>query len=177
MRIPHHLYGYRPCINYCVEYALKSEKRAELIDLRRLPEFAVMSTNPGIGAYALSEFRQAILRSKPLPTGELLIPDSFKILGRDYPVPRFLRNQLEEEGFLYAPKATRRYLNDQEVLSALLSRSRVALREFEKYETLFDASRSENYYQLAVPDQQVLKQKLRNAESRQRIFGKRHETL
>lgn len=164
-------------INYCVEYSLKREKSAELIDLRRLPEFAVMSTNPGIGAYALSEFRQAILRSKPLPTGELLIPDSFKLLGKDYPVPRYIRNMLEDEGFLYAPKATQRYLNDAEVMHALLARSPVARREFAKYEQLFDASRSENYYQITPQDEEVLKQKIRNAETRQRIFGKRHETL
>ena len=64
-------------INYCVEYALKSEKSEDLISLRRHPEFAVMSTVPAIGSYAIGEFRKVILSSQPLPTGELLIPDTF----------------------------------------------------------------------------------------------------
>lgn len=164
-------------INYCVEYALKREKREELIDLRRAPEFAVMSRNPGIGAYALSEFRQAILRSKPLPTGELLIPDHFTLLGKNYPVPRFLRNLLEEEGFVYAPEATRRYVGDKEVLSALLARSKLAVNEFKKYEVLFDPEKKEEHIQLSQTNYEEIRQKIRNAESRQRIFGIRHETL
>lgn len=160
-------------ITYCVEYALKKEKSEELIDLRRLPEFAVMSTKPGIGSYAIGEFRQVIMRSKPLPTGELLIPDTFKVLGREYPVPRFIRNELEDEGFLSARKAVRQYAGDKEVMSALLSRSRVAKEEFKKFEVLWsDDPFSENQVR-----QQVLNQRLLNAESRQRIFGVRHETL
>ena len=165
-------------INYCVEYALKSQKSHDLIELRRLPEFAVMSTNPGIGAFALGEFRKAILKSKPLPTGELLIPDSFRLLGKEYAVPRFLRNMLEDEGFLYAPKACRQYIGDKEVLSALLARSPLAQKEFQKYETLFDPVRSEEYTVIAPPiDEAIIRQRILNSESRQRIFGKRHETL
>jgi len=160
-------------ITYCVEYALKSEKSPALIDLRRLPEFAVMSTKPAIGSYAIDEFRTAILRSAPLPTGELLIPDTFRVLGREYPVPRFVRNELEEEGFVTARSALRQHLGDKEVVSALLSRSPVARAEYKKFEVLWSDD--------PVGDNRVLKeqlkQKLRNAESRQRIFGVRHETL
>lgn len=160
-------------ITYCVEYALKKEKSHDLIDLRRHPEFAVMSTKPAIGSYAIGEFRTAILNSKPLPTGELLIPDTFRLLGRDYPVPRFIRNELEEEGFISARSAVGRYLGDSEVMSALLARSKVAKEEFEKYKILWSQDPvSENQAR-----SQVLKQKLLNAESRQRIFGVRHETL
>lgn len=161
-------------INYCVEYALKKEKSRDLVDLRRHPEFAVMSTKPPLGSYAISEFRKAILKSPPLPTGELLIPDTFRVLGREYPVPRFIRNELEEEGFISARKATRRYWSDDEILSALLSRSRVASAEFDQIRFLFSS-------QIAPVDfdarKQLLEQKIKNAESRQRIFGKRHETL
>lgn len=160
-------------INYCVDYALKSDKTLDLVDLRRLPEYATMSTKPAIGSYAIGEFRKVILASKPLPTGELLIPDTFKVLGREYPVPRFIRNELEDEGFISARKATRQYAGDNEIMSALLSRSRVASAEFDKFRVLWsDDPVSENQAR-----QQVLKQRLLNAESRQRIFGKRHETL
>lgn len=160
-------------ITYCVEYALKREKSESLVDLRRIPEFAVMSRNPGIGSYAVGEFRQAILKSKPLPTGELLIPDSFRILGREYPVPRFIRNELEEEGFLSARKAVAAYWSDKEVLQALLSRSPVAREEFKKFEILWSAEP----HKVVEEQRGKLKQKLLNAETRQRIFGKRHETL
>lgn len=164
-------------INYCVEYALKREKREALIDLRRQPEFAVMSRNPGIGAYALSEIRQAIMRSQPLPSGELLIPDYFTLLGKKYPVPRFLRNMLEDEGFLYAPKAVREHINDKAVLQALLARSALARSEFKKYEILFDTEENEEYIQLAASNFNELRQRIRNAEARQKLFGVRHETL
>lgn len=160
-------------INYCVEYALKSRKARELVELRRIPEFAVCSTNPGIGSFAVGEFRRAILRSAPLPTGELLIPDTFRVLGREYPVPRFIRNELEEEGFVSARNATRAYYGDKEVLQALLSRSAVARAEFKKFEVLW----SDVPHEVFEKQQAELKQKLRNAESRQRIFGARHETL
>jgi len=160
-------------ITYCVEYALKSQKAAALIDLRRQPEFAVMSTKPAIGAYAIGEFRTAITKSKPLPSGELLIPDTFRLLGREYPVPRFIRNELEEEGFVSARTALRQNLGDKEVLSALLARSPVAREEYKKYQVLWSDDPVGDNQQL----KQTLKQKLLNAESRQRIFGARHETL
>lgn len=160
-------------INYCVEYALKKEKSEDLVALRRLPEFAVMSTKPAIGSYAIGEFRKTILHSKPLPTGELLIPDTFKLLGKEYPVPRFIRNELEEEGFISARKAVRHYWTDAEVMSALLSRSRVAKEEFKKLEVLL----SDDPVKVADAERQVRKQRLLNAETRQRIFGVRHETL
>lgn len=160
-------------ITYCVEYALKREKSDGLIELRRLPEFSVMSTKPAIGSYAIDEFRTAILRSKPLPTGELLIPDTFRVLGKNYPVPRFVRNELEEEGFVTARSALRQHLGDKEVVSALLSRSPVARAEYQKYEILWSDDPVEDNRVL----KQELQQKLRNAESRQRIFGVRHETL
>lgn len=160
-------------INYCVEYALKTDKAQSLIDLRRQPEFAVMSRNPGIGSYAVGEFRKSILRSPPLPTGELLIPDEFHVLGKKYPVPRFIRNELEDEGFVSARKAIRQYYGDKEVLSALLKRSKVAQDEFKKFEILW----ADKPHEIASQLKSDLKQKLLNAESRQRIFGARHETL
>lgn len=164
-------------INYCVEYSLKSEKSQELIDLRRIPEFSVMSTNPGIGAYALGEIRQAIFKSEPLPTGELIIPDTFRVGGKEYPIPRYLRQILMNEGFSDARQSVRRYLSDKEVMHALLSRSKVARDEFKKFEELWCDNWNEFYYQQKPEDKQVTKQRLLNAESRQRLFGKRHETL
>ena len=113
------------------------------------------------------------MRSEPLPTGELLIPDTFRLLGREYPVPRFIRNELEEEGFISARKAVRQNLGDSEVMSALLVRSKVAREEFEKFKILW----SEDPVTENQAKSQVLKQRLLNAESRQRIFGVRHETL
>lgn len=160
-------------INYCVEYALKREKSEGLVALRRLPEFAVMSTVPPIGSYAIGEFRRTILQSVPLPTGELLIPDTFRVCGRVYPVPRFIRNELEEEGFISARAAARKYVGDADVMRALLVRSKVAQAEFEKFAVLWsDDPVSENQARAAVVQQRIL-----NAEARQRIFGKRHETL
>ena len=136
-----------------------------------------MSTKPAIGAYAIAEFRQAILKSEPLPTGELLIPDHFTVLGRNYPIPRFIRNQLQDEGFLYAPKAVIQYATDAQVMRALLARSRAAQAEFAKLEILWDSNRQEEYAVYKGIPPQVLRQKLLNSESRQQIFGKRHETL
>lgn len=160
-------------VNYCVEYALKFGKARSLIDLRRIPEFSVMSRSPGIGSFALGELRKAILRTPPLPSGELLIPDTFRVNGREFPIPRFLRNELEDEGFISARKAVTAYWSDKEILSALLQRSPVAQAEFKKFEVLWSAEPH-----LVVEKQKSdLRQKLLNAESRQRIFGARHETL
>lgn len=160
-------------INYCVEYALKFGKARALVDLRRIPEFSVCSKNPAIGSFALGPLRRAILASPPLPTGELLIPDSFRVSGRNYPVPRFLRNELEEEGFLSARKAVTAYWSDKEVLHALLARSPVAQAEFKKFEVLWSAEP----HAVVEKQQNELRQKILNAETRQRIFGGRHETL
>lgn len=163
----------RASINYCVEYALKYNKNVALIDLRRQPEFAVMSTVPAIGAYAIDEFRKVIHRSEPLPDGTMLIPDEFQVLGRTYAVPRFIRNQLEDEGYVTSTKALKRGWRDKEVLYSLLQRSKVARAEFEKFSILWsDDPVSESEALRSVNNQRVL-----NAETRQQIFGRRHETL
>lgn len=163
----------RASINYCVEYALKGDKNVALIDLRRQPEFAMMSTVPGIGSYAIDEFRRCILKSTPLPDGTLLIPDEFSILGRKYAVPRFIRNELEEQGFVTSRSALRRGYTDKEILHTLLSRSRVAVEEFKKYEVLW----SDDPVSVSDALRQINQQRLLNAEVRQQIFGRRHETL
>lgn len=160
-------------INYCVEYALKREKSQDLVAARRQPEFAVMSTKPPLGCYAIGEFRRSILSGVPTPTGEFVIPDSFRVLGRDYPLPRFIRNALEDEGFLSPRSAVRQNYTDTEVLRSLLSRSRIAQDEFKKLEILLSNDPASE----ADARRQVQKQKVLNAESRQRIFGDRHETL
>ena len=132
-----------------------------------------MSTVPAIGSYAIGEFRKVILASQPLPTGELLIPDTFRVCGRVYPVPRFIRNELEDEGFISARRAARQYVGDAEVMRALLARSQVAKAEFEKFAILW----SDDPVTEKQARAQVIGQRILNAEARQRIFGKRHETL
>lgn len=164
-------------INYCVEYSLKREKRDELIDLRRQPEFAVMSTNPGIGAYAIDEFRQQILKSRPLPSGEFLIPEQFRLQGKMYPVPRYLRNALEDEGFVYGPKALRQYHKDEEVVRALLNDSAAASHEYKILTRLLRSYHGEDITHLVNEENAIREQRLLTAEARQRLFGKRHESL
>lgn len=164
-------------VNYCVEYSLKREKRDELVDLRRQPEFAVMSTKPGIGAYAIDEFRQQILKGRPLPSGEFLIPEQFRLQGKLYPVPRYLRNALEDEGFVYGPKALRQYHSDEEVVRALLNDSRAASQEYKILTRLLRSYHGEDITQLVQEEKEIREQRLLTAEARQRLFGKRHETL
>lgn len=159
-------------LTYCVEYLIKyRQKKDSLLELRREPEFGVMSRDPGIGQFALDEIRQAIFSSPPLRNGTLLIPDSFRLAGKEFPMPRFLRRQLEDEGFVSSRKALLEASHDPEELHALFARSKVAKDLWGEAAALFNSpSDSEKKRQERI-------QKMINHEKREEIYGRRHETL
>lgn len=159
-------------ISYCVEYLIKyRNKKDELLDLRREPEFGVMSRNPGIGQFALGEIRSAIMSSPPLRNGTLLIPDTFRLNGKDHPMPRFLRRQLEDEGFMSSRKALLEASHDPEELHALLSRSQVATEVWREAMAVFNSpSEKEELRMKRI-------QKILNHEAREKLYGQRHSQL
>lgn len=158
-------------IQYCVEYLIKYRtKRDELLDLRREPEFGVMSRNPGIGTFSIGEIRKSILSSSPLPNGTLLIPDTFRLGGKEQPMPRYIRRQLEDEGFVSSRAALRDAYHDPEEMQALFARSKVALDVYEEAMALFNSTEKE---------EKRLKraQRILNAEKREELYGQRHAYL
>jgi len=161
-------------INYCVEYAVKKQsKDIDLVNLRRQPEFAVMSRNPGIGSYALGSIREAIFKTPPLPSGEYLIPDEYMVSGRKYPMSRYLRSQLEDEGFISSSKAFAAGWRDTEQMCALLARSTVAKAAADDLLFLFGEHKMDEIEYR----NQLRSQKILNAEARQKLFGVKHEAL
>lgn len=159
-------------IAYCVEYLIKyRSKKDELLDLRREPEFGVMSRNPGIGSYAIGEIRQAIFSMPPLKNGTLLIPDVFRLGGKDHPMPRFLRRQLEDEGFVSSRKALLECSHDPEELQVLLSRSKVASEVWRDATTVFNSPSEKEEARLKRI------QRILNVEAREALYGSRHESL
>lgn len=159
-------------ITYCVEYLIKyRSKRDELLDLRREPEFGVMSRNPGIGQFALGEIRQAILSSPPLRNGTLLIPDTFRLGGKEHPMPRFLRRQLEDEGFVSSRKALLEASHDPEEMSVLFRRSKVAAEVWREAMAVFNAPKEKEEKKLARI------QRILNHEAREKLYGQRHASL
>lgn len=159
-------------IQYCVSYLIKyKEKKDELLDLRREPEFGVMSRNPGIGSYALGEIRKGIFASPPLKNGTFLIPDTFRLGGKDHPMPRFLRRQLEDEGFCSSRKALLECSHDPEEMSVLLSRSRVAAEVWREAMAVFNSP-------VEAEEKRLERiQRIRNHEQREQLYGSRHEKL
>lgn len=159
-------------ITYCVEYLIKYRtKKDDLLDLRREPEFGVMSRNPGIGSFALGEIRSAIMSSPPLLNGTLLIPDTFRLGGKDHPMPRYLRRQLEDEGFVSSRKALLDASHDPQELQALFARSKVAEQIWDEALTIFNSPTEKEEAQLKRA------QRILNVESRESIYGKRHDSL
>lgn len=159
-------------ITYCVEYLIKYRtKKDELLDLRREPEFGVMSRNPGIGTFSIGEIRKSILSSPPLLNGTLLIPDTFRLGGKEHPMPRYIRRQLEDEGFVSSRKALLEACHDPEELQALFARSKVAADVYAEAMALFAPSEEK--------EEQRLKraQRILNVEGREALYGKRHDQL
>lgn len=159
-------------ITYCVEYLIKyKNKKDELLDLRREPEFGVMSRNPGIGQFALGEIRRGIFDSPPLSNGTLLIPETFRLAGKEFPIPRYLRRQLEDEGFVSTRTALKDACHDPEELRTLLNRSPAAAKIWKDSLALFTSpTEAEELRQKRI-------QKILNHERREEIYGKRHEKL
>jgi len=159
-------------ITYCVEYLIKyRSKKDEMLDLRREPEFGVMSRNPGIGHYALDEIRKGVMSLPPLRNGTLLIPDVFRLGGKEHPMPRFLRRQLENEGFVSSRKALLEASHDPEELHFLLSRSKVASEVWREALALFNSPQEKEEARLKRA------QRILNVEGREALYGKRHDSL
>jgi len=159
-------------IAYCVEYLIKYRtKKDDLLDLRREPEFGVMSRNPGIGSFALGEIRSAIMSSPPLLNGTLLIPDTFRLGGKDHPMPRYLRRLLEDEGFVSSRKALLDASHDPQELQALFARSKVAEQVWDEALTLFNSPTEKEEARLKRA------QRILNVEAKESLYGKRHDSL
>lgn len=159
-------------ITYCVEYLIKyRNKKDEMLDLRREPEFGVMSRMPGIGQFALPEIRRGVLSLPPLKNGTLLIPDTFRLGGKDHPMPRFLRRQLEDEGFVSSRKALLEASHDPEELHHLFSRTKVAQEVWREAMAIFNATSEKEEARLKRI------QRILNVESREALYGKRHDSL
>lgn len=159
-------------ITYCVEYLIKYRtKKDELLDLRREPEFGVMSRNPGIGTFSIGEIRKSVLSSPPLSNGTLLIPDTFRLGGKEHPMPRYIRRILEDEGFVSSRKALLEACHDPEELQALFTRSKVAAEVYKDAMAIFSPSEEK--------EEQRLKraQRILNVEGREALYGKRHDQL
>ena len=86
-------------------------------------------------------------------------------------MPRFIRRQLENEGFVTSRTALLDACHDPEELSALFARSSVALEVYRDAMAIF-ASPSEKEEARLKRAQRIL-----NVESRERIYGVRHESL
>lgn len=159
-------------IGYCVEYLIKYRaKKDQLLDLRREPEFGVMSRNPGIGTFSVGEIRQSIMSSPPLLNGTLLIPDTFRLGGKEHPMPRFIRRQLEDEGFVSSRSALLDAHNDPEELQALFARSKVAATVYQEALSIFTTPEEQEDKKLRRA------QKILNHETREALYGKRHSSL
>lgn len=86
-------------------------------------------------------------------------------------MPRFLRRQLEDEGFVSSRKALLEASHDPEELRYLFERSKAASTLWRDAFALFNSpSEAEEKRQRRI-------QKMINHESREAIYGSRHETL
>lgn len=86
-------------------------------------------------------------------------------------MPRFIRRQLEDEGFVSSRKALLEASHDPEELHALFSRSKVATEVWREATALFN-SPAENEEKRMRRTQKIL-----NHEAREAIYGKRHDSL
>lgn len=96
------LHGFSHCgevsqqsIDYTISYLLK--RMTSVDDARlagRLPEFARYSH--GLGAVALFDLRECALVGED---GVLKLPREFRLGGLKWPVPKYLRRKLKEEGY------------------------------------------------------------------------------
>lgn len=159
-------------ITYCVEYVIKYRtKKDDLLDLRREPEFGVMSRNPGIGVFAIGEIRRAILDSPPLANGTLLIPDTFRLAGKEHPMPRYLRRILEDEGFVSSRTALSEACHDPEELQVLFARSQVAADVYKDALSILNSPEEKQEEKIKRA------QRILNAEKREEVYGQNHSSL
>lgn len=89
-------------IEYTIGYLLKGMVKPDDIRLQgRVPEFARYSH--GLGSVALSELRRL---SRPGVDGVLTLPREFRVDGRVWPIPKYVRSILSEEGYVFTRMAT-----------------------------------------------------------------------
>lgn len=97
-------------IDYVMAYVLKAQFKAQRLD-GFCPEFARHSL--GIGKFSLSEFRRL---ARPDDDGQLAIPAEVRIGGKLFPLPKYLKRRLKDEGFEITPSSrfpdARRALSD-----------------------------------------------------------------
>lgn len=105
-------------VEYTISYILK--RMVDPLDTRlegRTAEFARYSH--GLGATALVELRRL---SRPGVDGVLELPREFRLDGRLWPIPKYLRRKLEDEGFSFTRVATE--LEEEAFVRALRARPR-----------------------------------------------------
>lgn len=86
---------------YVASYATKGWTKADVSGLKgRHPEFTRMSLRPGIGATAVDDMSQVLLRGIDVATGEMYgfpdgdVPSVFVFNGSRFPLGRYLRARL-----------------------------------------------------------------------------------
>lgn len=83
----------RDSASYICGYIMKGNtKSSEGVAPGQTPEFRLMSRKPGIGATAATQMASSSAKNWWTPKGD--VPDSVKMEGRDYPLGRYLREQL-----------------------------------------------------------------------------------
>lgn len=86
-------------------------------------------------------------------------------------MPRFIRRQLENEGFVSSRKALLEACHDPEELQALFSRSKVAADVYQDAMAIFTSPEEKESERLARV------QRILNVESKEKIYGARHAQL
>ena len=147
---------------YTAGYTVKKLTNADDPELGgRYPEFARMSNRPGIGADAVSEIADAVKEVWRHQTYcDLDVPFSMSVGRKSFPIGRYLRHKLRDE--LGMPEGGRNSMDVYEKskeLSLLLS-DKIANSTSEPH-TLANVLAEKN------------RQKLRNAESRSKIYKQR----
>ena len=86
-------------------------------------------------------------------------------------MPRYIRRILENEGFVSSRTALLEACHDPEELQALFTRSKVAAEVYKDAMVIFSPSQEKEEQQLKRA------QRILNVESREALYGKRHDQL
>lgn len=147
-------------IDYCLSYVLKRmTSRDDERLLGRVPEFGRYSQ--GLGAVTLDELRRCAIVGEG---GVMSLPREFRLNGAVWPVPRYLRRKLKEEGYEFLVSSSE--AQDKAFVQSLRSSSPLAaVQDFMKYRSDVSSALS------------ARRDKARIRANRRLIVRKKNETL